>query len=206
MDANLLEKKLLKNCKANGHVCHLCKKQFCRDFFQHYKQDVTKMVYHILGDDKNLEEIVQKSFIAIFSSLKRFKENASLRTWIYRIVSNICADEIRSNIRRRKFDDNNFINDYKRTFKSDDPAEKLEKKDLSELVRGMVNSMDIKKREAFTLFTFGEQSIREISETLDVPEGTIKFRIFEARKEIHAKLRNLNKLNNPNDLSLPPTN
>jgi len=161
----------------------------CRVFFHRFKHDVAKIAYNLLGRCEGMEDVIQKIFLDVFSSLKKFRGDCKIQTWIYRIAANVCADEIKTQSRLRRLSRENFIHEYNQTFSNRTALDQLEVQELAERVDFLLQDIGAKKRVAFSLYVFGEKSIAEISEVLCVPPGTVKFRIFEARREIQAKLK-----------------
>src|SRR6266436_9932566 len=65
------------------------------ELVRHYDQAVLRLALHLTGSDHEAQDIYQEAFLKAYKSIGRFRFECSFYTWIYRIVTNLCLDNIR---------------------------------------------------------------------------------------------------------------
>lgn len=163
---NITEKQLIKRLKRNDEKAYI-------ELLDLYGNRLLKTCFLVLKDEKEAEDVVQETFIRLFSQIHLFKGNSSLYTWIYRISLNLCKDKMKSK--------KEFIL-YEDTVESSEGVEDvvLDKIDNKILHKELLDLNHIYK-EVLILFYFEDQSIKHISEILEEKEGTIKSRLSRGR-------------------------
>ena len=134
----------------------------------------------ILNDRQEAEDIVQETFLRVFRSIKDFRGDSSIYTWLYRIAVNLARDKIRGNIANLKLEEELIGDEYT----EDTVVSNLDR----EAVRIGLYSIVALYREALVLFYFRDFSIAEIAELLNEKEGTIKSRLSRGRKILSQSL------------------
>jgi len=151
------------------------------------------IAYRIIGDYAEACEIVQEAFVSAYRGIKSFKGKAKLSTWLYTIVINLSKNrlkQLKTQLYREKFsiDDPVPTTDGEIQIEpaSSEPSalERLEKRDIQQKVQGCINALDTEFREALILRDIQGFSYEEISDMLEVPEGTVKSRLFRAREAV----------------------
>jgi len=150
-----------------------------------------KTVYNLalrtLGSREDAEDAVQEVFLKAYTALKSFRGESRISVWLYRITSNVCTDALR---RRRDTvslsveDDEGEGAQLELPDARFDPAAIAERTDLRERVGAALQYLPAEQREAFLLRTVAEQSYEEIAETMGTDLGTVKSRIYRARKKL----------------------
>ena len=154
-----------------------------------------KTVYHLalrqLGSREDAEDAAQEVFLKAFTALGSFRGDSRLSVCLYRFTSNVCVDMLR---RRRETVSLSVENEDGEPVELDlpderfDPAELAERKDLREQVGKALAMLPDDAREILLLRELGGQRYDEIAQTLDLDIGTVKSRIFRARKKLCALL------------------
>ncbi len=132
----------------------------------------------ILKDKSNAQDALQDSLIAIVKGVRKLKDHRKFHAWIYQVTRNKCLDIIRKNYK------------YKNDSELDSIQEPmfLEKDRDSQIdMMSMINQLPHKQKNIIHLFYYDGFNIREISEILHKPAGTIKSLLFDTR----AKLKQL---------------
>ena len=153
------------------------------------------LAYKVVGEERDAEEIVQDAFVKIYHALPQFRGDASLKTWILRIVMRLSLNRRRDRARNAWHrlglhllggEAENGQPD--RPDHSPDPEAACIAGESRRLVVSYVDELPTPLREALILNSFEELSYDEISRILDVPVGTVSSRIHAARRKLRARL------------------
>lgn len=183
------EKLLLEKAKA-GDVAAF------EELIENYQKKIFNIAFRIVGNYDDANDLAQEVLIRIYKSIGGFKEQSSFSTWIYRITTNVCLDDIRKRKNRKviSLDEEIHVDDgeVKRQIVSDDPLpeETAERAELRELVGNAIQSLSEEHRLVIVMRDLQGFSYEEIARILKCPEGTVKSRINRAR----LALRNVLKL------------
>lgn len=181
MDQN--EQELLKRAKA-GDVAAF------EELVEGYQKKLFSLAYRIVGNPEDAADMVQEALIRIFRSIAKFKEQSSFSTWIYRITTNVCLDELRKRKNKKEFSLDQEIHgedgDMKRQIRSDEmlPDDLAEQEELRDIVNNAINSLPEDQRIVISLRDIQGLTYSEISQVLNCPEGTVKSRINRARNAL----------------------
>jgi RNA polymerase sigma-70 factor, ECF subfamily len=138
------------------------------------------LALNMLGNRSDAEDAVQEAFLRAYRSRASFRQDASLWTWVYRILLNTCRDVGRRRTTRGETP-------------LDEPQLDRPARDVDQPLRlALKNALDELSpiyREVFVLCEVEGHTHREVAEILDIPEGTSKGRLFEARQRLKAHLR-----------------
>lgn len=155
-----------------------------------YQRRIFNIALRMLGNYDDANDLAQEVLIRIYKAIKSFKEQSSFSTWIYRITTNVCLDEIRKRKNKKLISLDEEVKvedgDMKRQFESDDPTpeELVEKHELKKIVNDAVAMLSEEHRIAIILRDMQGLSYEEIAESLKLPEGTVKSRINRARQSL----------------------
>ncbi len=159
-----------------------------------YKIAVYNLVYRMVRDKQEAEDLTQETFIKTFKSLTSFNEEYAFSTWIFKIATNNCIDFFRK--RKLKTYSIDKPIQYKTSeIQQDHPdpdlnAEKqILAKERSKIIQEAIDSLPEKYNQAIVLRHKEERSYEEIAEMLDLPLGTVKARIFRAREMLNKALK-----------------
>lgn len=142
---------------------------------------------YIISRDKDIaEDIVQESFIICYKSIKHLKNSKTFNTWFYKIVLRVswrfakkhkssCSKDYTKDL--NNFCDSNYINN--------DVAETISSKIL---LRQKIQQLKLPLKTVLILYYYNDMSVKEISKVLDCFEGTVKSRLFKARKILQNEL------------------
>ena len=136
---------------------------------------------NMLGSVTDAEDAVQEAFVRAYRSRASFREGAALATWVYRILINTCYDIGRKRASRKNESDLDADPAIDPTSPAGDHPLRLT---LERALRGLPPIY----REVFLLCEVEGYTHREVAAILDIPEGTSKARLFEARRQLRAAL------------------
>lgn len=135
------------------------------------------------------EDLEQEIFLKAWKKLDIYKEQNKFPQWIGVIAANICKDFLKSKDFKTQLNQVNDEDVLGKVDISEQPEKIYDKKLRQKLILKAVNNLPKKMREVVILFEFEEYSYEEISRKLKVPEGTVKSRLFSARKLLSQQLK-----------------
>lgn len=142
----------------------------------------------IMGSHDTAMELSQEAFIRAYRSFKNFDKTKKFFTWYYKILRNLCLNFIRDN---RKNVSADYLEKAQYTSDETNPEKTYDKNEACEKLENALAQMDFDDREIIILKEFENYSYKEISETLDIPIGTVMSRLFYARKKLAKKLEGM---------------
>jgi RNA polymerase sigma-70 factor (ECF subfamily) len=139
------------------------------------------LALNVLGNRSDAEDAVQETFLRAYKNRHSFRSDAALWTWVYRILLNACHDIGRSRAARR---DNQMV-DARVAVEVPTPAgDNPMRLTLERAVDGLPPIY----RDVFLLCEVEGYTHREVAGILEIPEGTSKGRLFEARRQLKRTL------------------
>lgn len=161
-----------------------------------YKDKIYRYVYRMTGSAEDAEDLTQEVFVRMYTNIAGFRAEASLSTWLFRIAGNLCTDAFRKN----KYARNNISLDAPMDESdegasrdvpdmSHEPDRLFGRKELGEQIETALAKLPIKLRSAIILHDVEGLAYDEIAQAEQVPLGTIKSRIFNARAALREHLK-----------------
>jgi len=157
---------------------------------ERHQKKMLNIAYRLIGDYEDACDIVQEAFLSAYRSIKRFRGESRFATWIYRIVVNHTKNRLHQ-VRARSRHEGSSIDDPAATgggnplrpaaTPESSPIELLEKKEREAKVQECINSLADEYREVLVLRDMQGYSYEEIQDILNIPDGTVKSRLFRAR-------------------------
>jgi len=183
-----LEKLLIKKSK-DGDI------EAFETLISNYDKKAYNIAYRMMGNEEDAKDMAQEAMLRVYRSIKEFKEQSSFSTWLYRIVTNVCLDEL-----RKKKKQNSVSLDS--TIETDDgemrlevcsdretPENAYERLEQRELIAEAIKQLSEEYRSVIILRDVQGFSYEEIAYMLNCSLGTIKSRINRARNTLRNKLR-----------------
>ena len=165
-----------------------------------YEHQVLRLALHLTGSEQDAEDIYQDAFLKAYRYIGNFRFECSFYTWIYRIVTNLCLDQLRRRKTRRE--DHAVIVDRggeeidvlasisdNRSFSN--PARELDRKLLGAKIQTALGKLTPRERMVFELKHYQGLRLRTIGEMLNTTEETAKNTLFRATKKLRAQLAEL---------------
>jgi RNA polymerase sigma factor (sigma-70 family) len=159
-----------------------------------YKDSVGNIIYRIIHDKDELDDLTQETFIKAFASLKSFNDQYSFATWLYKIATNNCIDYLRKK-KLKTFSINRNIEheEGSSAFELPDTSYEADRYLIEEqrkrVIQDAINSLPEKYKMVITLRHQEEKNYDEIAEILEIPIGTVKAHIFRAREMLNKYLK-----------------
>ena len=154
-----------------------------------YEKNVYNIALRMTGNSEDAADMTQEAFIKAYNSLQSFRGDSKFSVWLYRIVSNVCLDFLRSKNRRPTVslsveDDDGEDAQLDVADESQSPELLLDRKLTRESVRRGLDSLPPDYRQILLLREIQGLSYDEIAQALGLEVGTVKSRIFRARKRL----------------------
>ncbi|NLI59703.1 MAG: RNA polymerase sigma factor [Clostridium sp.] len=141
------------------------------------KQKYFRVAYSIVLNKEDAEDALQEAYTSAIANISKLRNKEYFETWFYRILVNSCKKIIK---KRNPF--NVVHSEYFKTDNSDYVEDKIYLEELLKL-------LDVEHRQVVILKYVEQLSIKEISNKLDIPEGTVKSRLFYAIEKIRIQLK-----------------
>ena len=179
--------------KSDLELVNICKKNNDLKAFEilikRHQCKVRSIIYRFLNNQEDLKDASQEVFIKAYKNLASFKGKSNFSTWLYQITVNTCKDKLRT----KKLLENKFINiTQEDLFEIPDNKEidtELNLEENKELIQKLIKSLPLEQQMTIVLHDIEEFSYEEISKILNCPLGTVKSRIFNARKALKEKFK-----------------
>lgn len=161
-----------------------------------YKDKVFQICFRMLGNRQEAEDLAQEAFVRAFVNIRSFNIQMKFSTWLYRIATNLCIDRLRKKkpdyYLEAEVSGTEGLNMYSQ-IASDmaKPEDEVESLELQETIQVEIMKLPEKYRSVIVLKYIEELSLKEISEILDLPVGTVKTRIHRGREALRKQLRHL---------------
>ena len=158
-----------------------------------YEKNVYAITQRMTGNAEDAADMTQETFIKAYNSLSSFRGDSKFSVWLYRIATNVCLDFLRSRSRKptvslsMEDDDGEEMQLYIAD-ESQSPEMLLERGLTRDAVRRGLNALPPDYKQILLLREIQGLSYDEISDVLDLEVGTVKSRIFRARKRLCAFL------------------
>jgi len=163
-----------------------------KDFFgvlmKKYFKEIFKYVYNVTNSYDISEDITQEIFIKIYNELSKYNiKKASFRTWIYRIAGNYTINYVKSKSYRNNQKTTLYEDEFNNS-EEDIVTDVIKDEKISEINNIAVSLLSPKHYQMFSLHYFSNLNVKEISESMNVPEKTIykalKTSIEKIKKEV----------------------
>lgn len=152
--------------------------QATKSIYDTYVNKVYKFLKRFLADDRDIDEVINDVFFTVHRRLHEFRGESSLKTWIFAI----CWYNVNSCWKARRWrevSDDEIV--ALQEDASADAEQTLLSKDANRILEQILDNMPLPQRAVFELFEIEELSRKEISEILQIPEGTVDSRLYHAR-------------------------
>ncbi|MFA5164227.1 MAG: sigma-70 family RNA polymerase sigma factor [Candidatus Omnitrophota bacterium] len=165
-----------------------------------HKDKVFNLCYRFLGNYEEADDCAQETFVKVYRSLKDFRRESSVSTWIYRIAVNTCKNRVASAQYRRsrnmvRLDEPKETDDGARPVEIGDeklsPATEADRKEKGELIQEAIDSLPRDQKSVVILRDIEGLSYEAVAEATGLNLGTVKSKLARARQELREKLKGL---------------
>lgn len=174
------EAELIKRCIAGERLAF-------ERLYREHRRNVAANLYRVLGERAELEDLVQEVFVIAFRGLDRFRGDAKLSTWLYRICVNVALGRLRSKARRAPaMTYADVLADVVDDAAS--PEQRLAEREELRRVARTLEHLSPKKRIVFVLHEIEGLDVAEIADIVRAPLVTVRTRLHYARKEFYRRV------------------
>jgi len=159
-----------------------------------YQRGVYNLALRMTGSEEDALDLSQEAFFRAFKTLKSFRGDSKFSVWLYRLTSNLCIDRLRR--RGRRPEQSLTVEDESGATAQLDipdtrfsPEAEAERRELISAVRAAVDSLPPELGSVLALREFEGLSYEDISAALSIETGTVKSRLFRARRRVADFLR-----------------
>lgn len=158
-----------------------------------YQSRVVGLAYRYIGDRESAEDLAQEAFLRVYKARERYEPRAKFSTWLYRIVVNLCLNEIRWRKGRPAMalavateTSSNLNVDV--TDNEPEPIQTMQDAELAETIREIIGTLPENQRIAILLNKYEGLSYIEVAESMELSVMAVKSLLTRARVKIKEKL------------------
>ncbi len=181
------EADLIARCRADDRGAH-------DELYHRFRRQVGANLYRVLGDSTDLDDLAQEVFVIAFRGLDKFRGDARLSTWLYRICVNVALGRIRTRKRRPHAigvaDLDAAVIDPSLVERPEQPDRTLERRQDQAKVYRALEQLAPKKRIVLYLHEIEGLDLKEIAYLVDSNPVTVRTRLFYARREFYRLIAN----------------
>jgi RNA polymerase sigma-70 factor, ECF subfamily len=160
-----------------------------REIVERYQSKVFSIIYGILRNHNDAEDIAQQVFAKVYFSIRNFDFRSSLLTWIYKITVNECYDYLRKKRVRKLVYESDFSEDDAKRMEASEPAvdrnapadTRLAQRDL---ILKMLEKVSQEERNLILMKEVEGHSVEELAQMTGLNENTIKVKLFRTRQKL----------------------
>jgi RNA polymerase sigma-70 factor (ECF subfamily) len=164
-----------------------------------YDQNVLRMALNLLHSQEDARDVYQEAFLRVYKNLPKFRFDCSFSTWLYRIVANLCLDQIRRRKVRKEesaaieskdgeFDRFQLVPEERAEV---DPQRKLLSAEVRQRVSDVLDQLTPRERIVFEMRHYQGMRLRAIGDALGVTEEAAKNCLFRATQKMRTALGDL---------------
>ena len=155
-----------------------------------HQRYIYNLALRVVKDENEALDLAQETFVRAWTALPNFKGQSQFRTWLYRIVTNLCYNRL-PHLRRSLNDLGDDVMEELPESHFETPAQAFESNETKQHLQQAIASLDANYQMLITLRYQNELSYEEIASTLNLPLGTVKTGIFRAKEQLRRTLSHL---------------
>lgn len=170
-----------------------------------YDQDVLRLATHMMRKPEDARDVYQDAFLKVYKNLHRFRFECSFYTWLYRIVTNVCLDQMRRRNTRKEDqapelpamregrggDVTDFFERQAEIRPAADPERNLMGKEIGRQIHDALQQLSPRERVVFEMKHYQGLKLRAIGDILGTSEETVKNSLFRATQKLRTRLEGL---------------
>jgi len=154
-----------------------------RSIVDEHSAFVYSVAFKIVANEEDTCDMVQETFIKLWKNLKKYDPKVKFTTWLYKIVTNLCLDHLKS--KKRKMANAHLdVNNISNILKHDGAENEMILKDMVKVIKSLTQQLTPIQKIVFVLYFLEEKDIDEINSITGYKKGNIKSNIYYARKNM----------------------
>jgi RNA polymerase sigma-70 factor (ECF subfamily) len=159
-----------------------------------HQTSILNLIYRFIGDRTQAKDLAQEVFIRVWQAAKTYKPEAKFTTWIYRITTNLCFNELKSARRKKWFSfnrsDEDRWNNIEETLSDSAPSAEdiLLEKERSRQISDALQSLPDNQRMALILKRYDDLSYQEIAQILGCSVSAVESLLVRAKRNLQKNL------------------
>jgi len=153
------------------------------ELVREHQSYVYNIIYRMIGNKEDSMDLLQDTFLKAFIYLKKFRGESSIKTWLYKIAYNTTLDYIK----RNRSKDTVYV-EYIRTLEAEDI---IGNRFIKEVILNEIQKLPFEYRSVLVLRDLEGMDYKEISQITNLSLGTVKSRLFRARKILKERLQKI---------------
>jgi RNA polymerase sigma-70 factor (ECF subfamily) len=162
--------------------CRRGQKNALEELIQTWQQRLFYYIRRLVDDEQQAWQILQQTWVKVLTGIKKLRQPRKLPSWLYRIARNTAISHLRNEYANRL-----LHQDDKNLAVIQDNTDYLKFEDAEQVHYGL-GQISLHHREVLTLFFLQDMSVEEVAEVLDIPAGTVKSRLYHARRALKTVL------------------
>lgn len=154
-----------------------------QELYQTHQKALIRACWYFLGNDSDVEDMVQETFLKALKNLSHFRFECALGTWLNHIAVNLCRDWLEKKKKNMPLDGDFFAQLPSREQPKAYPEEALQ------LIRQEIGHLEGREKELITLREIDKLSYEAIAHKLKIPVGSVTSGIYRARQHLIEKVR-----------------
>lgn len=193
---NLNERTLVAEAQAGSRAAF-------EELVHRYDRDVLRLALNLMKRPEDARDVYQEAFLKVYRNLHRFRFECSFYTWLYRIVTNVCLDQLRrrqarpedqapeSNSGNHEEGITDFFERQREHRPTLDPERQLFGKEIQARIASAMERLSPRERLVFELKHYQGLKLRAIGDALGTTEETVKNSLFRATRKLRSQLGGL---------------
>lgn len=169
--------------------CRLGQPQAIETLVRQYQGVVYRVCLSVLNDPSDAQDAAQETFIAALRSLNGFRGDAAFNTWLYAIAINVCRRQLKRRTRSRALHTTLKLAQPVFSDPVPDPEQTVIRSEVAHTLQQAVSALDEKHRLPVILRYYHELPVSEIAQILNISEGTVHSRLFNAREQMRGQMK-----------------
>ena len=155
------------------------------------RANVYRLAYDLTSNRHDAEDLSQEVFLKAYRSLQQFRGDAKWSSWLYRITVNTCYDHYKSGTTKIMKHTEDIENDKSNNVFCGDaalPDKSADAKMIQENIDRALHQLTSRERSVFVLRHYHDLPLKQIAETLEITDGTVKTLLFRAIQKLRQEL------------------
>jgi RNA polymerase sigma-70 factor (ECF subfamily) len=162
-----------------------------RQLVEKHQQFAYNVAFRFLTNQEDARDVVQECFIRVWKNLHKFDARKRFTTWLYKIITNLCYDDMRRAYNKYKCDPLEKEDSFTNLTDQTDAEQELSNADLAEKIKCLSAHLKPRQRVVFVLRDLQDVDMDDIAEVLNTSVSTVKSNLYYARQNIRKKCQEL---------------